>query len=288
MILIADSGSTKTTWYLTGENSVEGKMFYTLGYNPHFIHTEEIIQSLNDTLIPDLGADVAHKIEEIYFYGAGCSTERDCAIVINAIKAVFPNSHAEVDHDLLGAARALCGREAGVACILGTGSNSCLYDGEFITDNVTALGFTLGDEGGGAELGRRLLKAYFYREFPNDLKRFFDEKYHLTKDSLLENLYSKPLPNRFVASFSAFCGDNKSHPFIQQLIKSNFRDYVTRQVCKYEGVERLPIHFVGSVAHYFMEELREVLAEQNLTLGQVIRNPIFRLVEFHTGVEVPS
>jgi glucosamine kinase len=170
---------------------------------------------------------------------------------------------------------------SGVACILGTGSNSCLYDGNEITDNVDSLGFTLGDEGSGGELGRRLVKSYFYRDMPSDLVLHFREKYQMSKADFFEHVYRKPLPNRFLASFSTFCSEHIEHPFIQELIRGNFDAFITTQVLKYEGIKEMPVHFIGSIAQVFQEQLEEVLAIRGLKLGKVIRNPINNLLAYH-------
>ncbi len=283
MQLIADSGSTKTAWCLTKDGEPV-KEYRTIGYNPQYFTSEEVVASLKESLLPKLPTSIEH-ITHLFFYGAGCSTPKAINTLEEALASCFPKAKIEVQHDLLAAARAACGRESGIACILGTGSNSCYFDGEEILDNVTSLGFFLGDEGSGGHLGRKFLKAYYYRDLPLDLKETFEasEFYH-TKQELFDKVYRNPLASRSVAKFSEFCGANAQHPFIKKLVQENFREFVTGQVLKYEFAKDLPIHFIGSVACYFQEELKKVLQESNLQCGSLIRNPIEGLIKFHKDV----
>lgn len=281
MLLIADSGSTKTSWRLIDADN-PARDFSTIGYNPYYMKTVEIRKDLTDNLLGQLGFP-PELIKAVYFYGAGCSSEPQNKIVRDALNAVFLNSSNHVEHDLLAAARAACGREAGIACILGTGANSCVYDGKDIIDNIPALGFTIGDEGSGAQLGRSLVKAYFYREFPSDLHDIFQKQYQLTKVDFLANVYQKPSPNRYVAQFSRFYTDQKEHPFIQKLLRKNFEEFLSRHVIKYEKHQDWPINFIGSIAFYFKDILIEIMEELNMKPGRFIRNPMDMLTEYHRG-----
>lgn len=279
MQLIADSGSTKTSWRLVKDNTTTTEAS-TIGYNPAYFSTENMEASLRELLLPQLGVDPA-AITEIYFYGAGCSTPKSIAVVESAFKQLFPDAYIFVDHDLLGAARALCGKDAGIACILGTGSNSCAYDGHDITDNVPSLGFMLGDEGSGASLGRRLVRAFFYRELPQELEQAFQEKYALDKEAIFTHVYKSELPSRYMAQFTRFMGENSEHPYMRALIKAEFESFVDTQVIKYDNVQAQPVHFLGSIAFYFKPILEEVLHERGLTMGRLLREPIEALVAFH-------
>ncbi len=279
MLLIADSGSTKTSWRLI-DGTNPARNFSTVGYNPHYLQTDEIQKSLTDTLLIQLGFSPT-LVKEVHFYGAGCSSKRENKTVRDALNEVFPKSKNNVDHDLLAAARAACGREAGIACILGTGSNSCSYNGKDIIDGVPSLGFIMGDEGSGAQLGRLLLKAFFYREMPTDIKAVFDKEYGLTKDEMISKVYHESMPSRYVAQFSRFYTDHKEHPFIQKLLHKNFHEFLTRHVVKYENCQQLPIHYIGSIAFYFRDVLETVMNELNLKPGRFIRNPLDRLEEYH-------
>lgn len=281
MLLIADSGSTKTSWCLV-DRQQQQEHYKTIGYNPHYISSEGISKSIQENLLNMMVAQ-PNEIKEVHFYGAGCSTPADVEVVNAAMRDCFPHSRIVVEHDLLAAARALCGRNAGIACILGTGSNSCFYDGSEVKDNVDALGFMIGDEGGGANLGKLLIKSFFYRDMPSDLKKAFDERYQLTKAELFDNVYQKPLPNRYMAQYTLFYRDHLNHPFIQGLLQTNFRGFLQKQVSKYEKVTEIPIHFIGSIAYYFKTELNNVMKEMDFELGQVIRNPMEGLINFHTN-----
>ncbi len=279
MILIADSGSTKTSWRLSKSVDEVAKA-YTIGYNPDYYTQSEMIESMRNELLPQLFVDT-EEVAQIFFYGAGCSRAENNAMVKTALATHFPAADIFVDHDLLGAARALCGHTPGIACILGTGSNSCLYDGFSVTDNVTSLGFTIGDEGSGGYMGKQLLKAYFYRDLPTELNTAFEERYKLTKSDILNNIYQKPLPNRFVAQFSAFCGEHRKHPFMQKLIKNALSEFLDRHVMKYRPEAPVAVNFLGSIAYYFGEYLEPLVIERGLTMGRIIQEPVDELVTFH-------
>ncbi len=285
MQLIADSGSTKTAWCLSGEDGNFKRLEDTIGLNPHYIDSEGMIKDINASLLPMLNCPVS-AISRVHFYGAGCSTPPDVAVVERALTACFPNAQISVEHDLLAAARALCQREAGVVGILGTGSNSCYYDGNAVVDNVSALGFVLGDEGGGANLGRLLIRSYFYRDMPEDLRQNFNDTYQLTKEKLFQNVYHRPLPNRYVAGFAKFASENRAHPFINQLITQNFEGFINNQLLKYDKSLDLPIHFIGSIGIVFEQELRNTLEKAGVRLGNLKKNPLSGLIDFHMTNEV--
>ncbi|MGB1120641.1 MAG: N-acetylglucosamine kinase [Saprospiraceae bacterium] len=279
MHLIADSGSTKTAWRLIKSESTIIPL-ETIGYSPQYITTDEMIDDLKEILIPQLPV-LTNDISKISFYGTGCSTPRTVTIIQLALENVFEKAEIEVNHDLLGAARALCGHSSGVACILGTGANSCLYDGQFITDNIPSVGFMLGDEGSGGYLGKQLVRAYFYRELPEDLELAFAKKYQLTRDDMLLNVYKKSAPNRYLASYTKFLSEYLEHPFVWQFVKNGFQDFLDAMVLKYENIENLPINFLGSIAVHFQPVLEAVLLENNLHFGRVIHNPVRELVRYH-------
>jgi len=277
MILIADSGSTKADWKIITSNG-EIQSQSTRGFNPFFQNSEVIETTLRKEFNGQLKKEEA---TEVFYYGAGCSDAYRCSIVAEALKNLFPKAEIHVNHDLLASARALCGNNRGIACILGTGSNSCLYDGKKVIDNITNMGSFVGDEGSGMHIGKSLLRGYFYREMPEELIPLFEEFCSDGKRGILNKIYDSPTPNVYLASFSKFISQNKNQLYIQQLVYECFEEFITRHVQKYDGHSILPIHFVGSVAYYFKDILKLVLDMKNLTLGQVIKKPIDNLVDFH-------
>jgi glucosamine kinase len=279
MILIADSGSTKTDWRLVRENGAIDQL-KTGGCNPYFNSTGDIIGLIERELIPAFNTE---HISDIYFYGAGCSSPDNCSIVGNAFKYVIPNARINIDHDLMAAARSLCGRQPGIAIILGTGSNSCYYNGIEIAHNIPSLGYILGDEGSGSHIGKKVLASYLYDEMPPELSGFFKTKYDLSKEEVLDNVYRKSLPNRFLASFTRFCFHHKSDPFIMNLVADSFRSFFDHHVCRYEGVFDLQVHCTGSVGFYFADILRQVASENGVHLNKVTESPIAGLTLYHLG-----
>ena len=278
MILIADSGSTKTDWRMiasTGEIS----QARTVGFNPYFQDTDSIATELAKSLKPA----VNEAITEVYYYGTGCGTESSCAIVRQAIQQVFSEATTvSVASDLLGAARALCGHEVGIACILGTGSNSCYYDGEQISYQIPNLGFWLGDEGSGGNLGKTLVTNYLLKDLAPDLEAKFEKRFpNTTRDLVLENAYKKPFPNRYFASFSKFLFDNRSHPQAYRLVYDSFDLFFQKYICKYPDYKQLKIHFTGSVAFYYSDILRQVANDKGVTVKNIMETPIAGLTLYH-------
>ena len=221
------------------------------------------------------------KVSSVMFYGAGIHDAARAAIVESAMKRVFPDSTLLfVEHDLLAAARAASGDEPGIVAIIGTGSNTCLYDGVKVVDNVPNLGFLAGDEGSGAHIGKKLVQAYFYRELPEEILQDFETQYPEGMTFIKNNIYSGS-PNVYLASFTRFLTGHKTHFFVQQLVADAFAELIDRHIRKYRGHAELPIHIVGSVAHYFQDILRICLEERGMTLGRVIQRPIEALVAYH-------
>ena len=280
MIVIADAGSTKTDWRFV-QNKQNISAIHTIGFNPVLTDTTFIINTLQSEFT-DTKNNLA--VSEVFYYGAGCWDEASCSVVSKALKVIFPNALIQVTNDLLGAARAVCGTTKGIACILGTGANSCLYDGKKVVDNVPALGYIMGDEGSGAYLGKQLLKAYFYRELPNILKEKLENQQTISKKLVIKNVYQKKTGNQYLANFTKFLHQEKAHPFIEQLIQDAFDQFIKRQVLKYENAVHLPIHFIGSIAYFFKDILTISLNQNHLTIGNVLQQPIDGLLNFHTSV----
>jgi len=277
MMIIVDSGSTKADWDII---SPDGKrnLISTMGFNPYFVTSDFIEQELKRDFVNKVDVN---SIDSIYFYGAGCSDPAHCKIVEDGLARVFTKAtHIEVDHDLLASARACCGTKSGIACIIGTGSNTCLYDGEKILDNIPALSYLIGDEGSGTHLGKLILKAFFYREMPNEIRDAFITKYGTDKLAILNRAYGDS-PNVYLASFAIFYSENKEHFFIQKKVSEAFEELIVHHILKYKGCQELPINFVGSIAFNFKDILEMMLTQHGLTLGTVIRKPIDALVDYH-------
>lgn len=277
MILIADGGSTKTDWRLIKEGR-EYKQIQTSGFNPYLVGSDEIEEILWKELQPYIDTI---GISAVYYYGAGCSTPVKNMIVETAFEKIFPNAKLYVSHDLLAASHALCGDEEGIAAILGTGSNSCYYDGKDIKEGIFSLGYFFGDEGSGAYLGKQLLTAYLHKELPEEIEKKFNEKYPMSRENILDSVYTKPAPSRFLASFSNFINENRGHPYIYSLITHAFRLFYKYQVCCYARHKEVPVHFVGSVAFHYQDILTRVGQEFGIKTGKFIKAPIDGLVEYH-------
>ncbi len=276
MQLIADSGSTKTEWMLIEKGTVL-KQLITKGINPFFQTEEEICAELKVTLIPQLESV---KVQQIHFFGAGCALPERKAQVSNALKVLFANAEISVESDLLGAARALLGREKGIACILGTGSNSCFYDGEKIVENVSPLGFILGDEGSGAVLGKLFVGDCLKNQLPEALRDKFMDEYQLTPAIILDRVYKQPFPNRFLASFMPFLAAHKHEPAVNNLIYNAFVAFLRRNVMQYD-YSSYPVCFTGSVAYYFADILRKAAADCGVSVDKIEKNPMKGLVEMY-------
>jgi N-acetylglucosamine kinase-like BadF-type ATPase len=277
MILIADSGSTKTDWRLIdGQGKVEQAK--TTGFNPYQNNEEEIFIELDRSLKPVLSA----KPDKIFYYGAGCKARDKAALVTRAIQKAFPESEVVVDHDLLAAARSLCGNEAGIACILGTGSNSCLYDGHNIVEHRLSLAFILGDEGSGAVMGKMLVKKYLDEELPAHLAEKFKKRYNPNPEEILDFVYKKPFPNRYLSGFSQFLYHNMDDPFIYKMIYDSFSDFFDKTILRYTDYQKYPAHFVGSIAFYYSNILRQVANDKGVVVKNILETPIAGLTLYHS------
>jgi glucosamine kinase len=277
MILIADSGSTKTHWKLVKkDNSLE--TFYTKGLNPYFADESVFSKVLNNDLPVQ-----KEEVTKLHFYGSGCGTQNMVLLVTNYLKSFFPSAEIFVYSDLFGAARALLGHKIGIACILGTGSVSCVYDGKNITERVPSLGFILGDEGGGATLGKELLRAYFYKKLPENIHAAFEENFSITREEVLDNIYHQPTPNAYLASFSKFLRANYHEPFIHDMVYRCFKDFFVNHVIIYPDYKKMSLVFTGSVSSNLKEILAEVAEEFGTSVSKIIKEPMDGLVEFHKG-----
>lgn len=278
MKLIADSGSTKTAWCLMTD---EGKLtpITTQGINPYQQTEEDIAAVLHGELLPNISASTENALE-IHFYGAGCTPEASPKVASALQQVLGKDCRVEVQSDMLGAARALCGHRPGIVAILGTGSNSCLYDGERITANVSPLGFILGDEGSGAYIGKRLVGDVLKRQLPADICQLFLDETQETQASIIQKTYRQPLPNRFLASLSPFCARHRDLPAIHSLLVDCFSQFFIRNIQHYNQTDKT-VHFVGSIAQHYTAELTEAATSLGYTVGTVLQVPIEGLIRFH-------
>lgn len=284
MIIIADSGSTKTDWCLCDEGTILTAI-QTQGINPYHQSEEVIEQVIREELLPHLSQAISSgksTLKRVIFYGAGCANETACNRVKEAIGKIVQLNDITIHSDLLGAARALCGHEEGIACVLGTGSNSCLYNGKEIVANIPPLGYILGDEGSSAVLGRRLVGDCLKNQLPDAIREEFLTEYGLTQEVILEKVYRQPLPNRFLASLTPFLSKHREVPEVHRLLVESFVDFFVRNVKQYRR-PWLPIHFVGSIADAFSSELKEAAESLGMELGNILKSPIEGLVGYHSN-----
>lgn len=275
--LIADSGATKCEWCVT-ENGRKKKKIITQGISPYFLTGDEIVALLQKELLPKLKNT---KIDEIYFYGTGLSNPNNLKSVKGVFRKLFPKTKTEVQNDLLAAARALCGHDKGIACILGTGSNSCFFNGKKIVKNSPGLGYVLGDEGSGAYLGKKVVQYYLYQTFDEELMARFEKRFLTNRMEILEQVYKKPLANRYLASFAIFLAENRGHYMIENIIEDGLNDFYFTHLYKYRESWTLPIHFVGSIAYGFRDVLKDLCNTYELELGKVLKAPMDGLTAYH-------
>jgi N-acetylglucosamine kinase-like BadF-type ATPase len=280
MILIADSGSTKTDWAIIDDKG-EILKFKSEGLNPYFTSDSSISQIIEKTF---LDFDNKNEVSEIHFYGAGCNSKEKNSIIKTALKNTFKAKKINVESDILGAAKSLFQNSSGIAVILGTGSSSCEYDGGAIIKNIGSFGYILGDEGSGSNIGKNFISAYLNNEIPEKIKQKFDADYRLSVSEIIENVYRKPNPNRFLASFTKFVNDYIEDETLEMLVSECFYDLFTRKLTKYE-LNKNKIAFIGSVAYYFSDLLKEVAEEFDAEILKIEKSPMNGLIEFHSKKE---
>jgi glucosamine kinase len=277
MILIGISGSSKCDWQLVENEQTIGH-FSSGGLNPIF-HTEEEIFLLISA-IPELKNK---SIEVVYVYSAGCGSKAFQNILKRVFTRAFPKSHHYINHDIVATALATYEGVPSISCILGTGSNSCYFDGDIVRQETPALDYVLGDEGGGSNYGKLLLNAYLYKTLPADLSEAFTDSYHLTKDEILENVYMRPYPNVYLASFMKFIQEHQSHEYFIDLVSKGMNDFMNLYVTKYSKYQSVKTHFTGSIAYYFSDILNETAAKKDIEVGKIIKEPINDLVQYHVN-----
>lgn len=275
-ILIADSGSTKTDWRLINADQLL-KDFEGQGLNPDFHDSTSLLTEF-ESVREKLDGE---SFKKLFFYGSGASSEKRKQPIIRSFQEVFPETDHEIDHDLMGAARALHGDQKGLVGILGTGSNCCAYDGEKIYQEFRSGGYILNDEGGGVYLGKMIAEAFIRKKMEDSLESDFKQRYQYDVDDLLRNIYKEPFPNRFLAGFSRFALQHQEHPQIKEFIEKNFRDYFEQQVIRFDHYRELELGIVGSVAWHFRRDIQKVAHEYDVRLGKVLERPIDALVAYH-------
>lgn len=278
MILIADSGSTKTQWVLLDGKKVVFDIT-TKGFNPYYYRKKDLEDDLENELFQFIEG---HRVEKVYFFGAGCSTDNNCALVKNALLSLIPDAEIHVGHDLDGAALALLQDKEGIACILGTGSNSCMWDGRKVTGHVPSLGYLLGDEGSGTYIGKLMLQKILYGEAGQSLSDLFYREYDLDFERTLNEIYGKPNPNKFISSVSKFVGENIDDPVCEKVVRQAFEDFFDKQLSKYPGYQEKTVSFTGSVAYFYQPILRKVCEEKGITIGLIMKNPMVGLIDYYT------
>lgn len=277
MILVADSGSSKTDWLL----DVSGKapaQYHTDGLNPYFLSEKEMVKKLQDQLKGLL--PVAYQVTEIYFFGAGCSSCDRREIVSNALSQLFPKSFISVDSDLLGSAYATCGHSKGLCCVLGTGSNISFFDGKNICEGKHGLGYILGDEGSGTWIGKILITDYLYNKMPANVRTLFQTAYPLDKDAIVKYIYQLPGANLYLASFAKFINQIADTPYGQQILHNSFLEFIDTNIKSYPEYHQYKCHFVGSIAYHFADQLKALCIENHIKVGKIIQKPIYELLQF--------
>jgi len=274
--LIADSGATKTEWCLLSNG--KRKTIFTQGISPYFLSAEQI----KNLLLKELKSRIRVNVDEVYFYGTGLFDKQNVKMMKEVLNEIFPGSKVFADHDMLAAARALCGNKKGIVCNLGTGTFSCYYDGKKIVKSRPGPGYVLGDEGSGAYLGKKVIQYYLYEIFDEDLLYRFNKKYNTSRDEILQNVYKKPFPNRYLASFALFLSENRGHYMVENILEDGLNDFFFYHLAKYQEVWKLPVNFVGSIAFGFKDVLKGLCNAYEFELGKILKAPMAGLVEYHS------
>jgi N-acetylglucosamine kinase-like BadF-type ATPase len=278
MILIADGGSTKADWIALDNNKEELFRVRTLGLNPAVVPKEELTNRIINMfqLI-----NIKEQVDQIYFYGAGCGTPKPVAILKEVMANIFTNAEINIDEDMLAAVYAASGKNPAIVCILGTGSNSCYFDGETMHMKVASLGYTLMDEASGNYFGKQLIRDYYYEKMPKNVAEAFEQQYDLDADHIKYNLYRQPNPNMYLATFAKFMFEFKENPYIKETIKRGFKEFFKYRILPFGLPSDTPVYFIGSIAFYFRDTLESVAGKYGYSITDVIQRPISNLIEYH-------
>jgi glucosamine kinase len=280
-VIIADSGSTKTDWILLQDSKII-KRIKTIGFNPYFQTKDQINLEILNHLKPLLSSYL-HEVSEVNYYGTGCSTAENCKLIEECLQLTLDIPKISVSHDLLAAARALCKREWGIASILGTGSNSCLYNGKDILENVPSTGYLWSDYGGGSQIGKYFIKEYFEETLPKELAEAFENAGY-NREVILNNVYKKSVPGKYLASVSLFVSQHMDHPFVIKILTDCFDSFFVQQISKYSDSKKHKVHTVGSIGFHYRELIARVAKKHGYEIGNVIQSPIEGLIQYHSGV----
>lgn len=276
MLLVADSGSSKADWILTLSDT-ETISFRTSGINPFFLSEKDIIKIFQNTPAIQPYTD---KVKEIYFFGAGCSSPDRREHISNALSKIFKNAFVSVDIDIIASIYATTGNSKGICCIIGTGSNITYFDGSKIHESKHGLGYILGDEGSGTWLGKQLITSFLYGKMPSDLSDSFNKNYNIDKESVIKHVYQEPAPNFYLASFAPFLSEHISHPFIIDILKKSFSEFIETNIKSYPDYRDQTCHFVGSIAYHFSDILKELCTANEIKVGKILKHPIEELSRF--------
>lgn len=278
MILIADGGSTKADWIALDSNKNEVFRVRTLGLNPAVVSQDELTNRIINMFQL---VNVKDEISEIHFYGAGCGTPKPVEILKEVFQNIFTKASINIAEDMLAAVYAASGKNESIVCILGTGSNSCYFDGENMLMKVPSLGYTLMDEASGNYFGKKLLRDFYYDKMPKAIAKKFENQFVLDADTIKFNLYRQPNPNMYLASFAKFMFEFKEEKYVKRLIKKGFQEFFKYRILPFQKDENTPIYFIGSIAFYFREILEKIAKKNGLKITDVIQRPIDNLLEYH-------
>lgn len=276
--LIADSGSTKCDWVVIDEKGTTLNEFHTMGFNPYFHHSDLVENKMRES---EGAMAVASEVSKVYFYGAGSSSEPLCKVIRDGLERVFTNAEVHVGHDLDGAAFSTFDGQPAITCIIGTGSNSCYFDGDVTSEKVPALAYILGDEASGSWFGKRLLALHLYHKLDPIVEQDFIQTFNFSKDDIVNRVYKEPNANVFLASFMTFLGRHQEVPQVISLLEEGFQAFVDVHIKCYDNFSEVPVHFVGSVAYHFQNVLRHVCEREGIEVGQIIKRPIDGLANYH-------
>ncbi len=278
MIAIVDGGSTKCDWVVLENSGKISQKTETIGFNPNIINADFIPQEIEKNQHLHFLKD---HLEQIYFYGSGCGSPENAALVEAQLQKVFPRAQITVKEDMTAAAYAAYNGRPAIVCILGTGSNSCYFDGVTVKRDLPSLGFLIGDEGSGSAIGKQLLRRFFMKKLPKELHQDFVETYHLTIEDAIRNMYHNPRANAYLAEFNKFVVQRKQHSYFQNMVFDEMKNFFEYQVLPYEEAKEAEINFIGSIAYVYEDILRSAAAELNLKMGKIVQRPIESLVEYH-------